>query len=217
MSSTLEMNSLVGFVIYKKTTKELEDSGYLCPTKCYFVQQNDAPDTDLNYNDEYNMFIVNNSTRNKIIQEIADKYSENKKILILTRRIEHAAILGRMIKNSVVITGETCSDARKQLFDDFKNYNNTVLIGSVKIFSSGVDIPSLDIILNASGHKSSIDSVQIVGRVKRTSPGKKFGYFIDFNDNTKYLRKASKERQKILKRFGNEVSIIYSKEDMEIT
>lgn len=207
---TLEMNALVGKPIYSKPTEELEKEGFLCPTKCFFVNTNENQTllNDMDYPEVYDACIVDNNERNKIIVDFVNKHSATKKILVLTKRIKHAELLSREIKNAFCITGQTHELARESMFEEFKEKDKVVLVGSTKIFSAGVDIPDLDIIVNASGHKSSVDSVQIIGRAKRLSPGKKFGYFIDFYDNVKYLNKASDERIKVLKKFKNELKIV---------
>lgn len=206
-NDTLEMNALEGFPIYTKLTDELTKEGFLCPSKCLFLKICNVHDKD-NYNEAYMDAIVNNELRNNVIREVVEVYGENKKILILTRRLKHTEILHELIPNSLVITGSTNKSKRKKDYETFKNNNGFILIGTSKIFSAGINIPSLDIIINASAHKSSIDSIQIVGRVKRKHEGKKVGYYIDFKDNGKFLDKAAKERMHILGLYGEEVSIV---------
>jgi superfamily II DNA or RNA helicase len=112
-----------------------------------------------------------------------------------------------------VITGVTDKKFRREGFESFKTTNGLVLIGSTKIFSVGINIPSLDMIINATAHKSSIDSIQIVGRVKRKFEGKTIGYFIDFLDNGRFFNQASKDRINILKDWGEIVLIVDSVDD----
>lgn len=52
------------------------------------------------------------------------------------------------------------------------------LLTNVKCLSEGVDVPALDAVLFLSARNSPVDVVQSVGRVMRTSPGKKYGYII---------------------------------------
>ncbi len=49
---------------------------------------------------------------------------------------------------------------------------------NVRCLSEGVDVPSLDAVLFLSPRNSQVDVVQSVGRVMRTSHGKKYGYII---------------------------------------
>lgn len=204
-NDTLEMNALCGFPIYKKTTAELEKEGYLVPTTCFFVETPYVTYNDEdNYHTLYQEYIAKNDKRNELIVNFVNK-NRDKKILVLTRLIDHGIILNEMIENSRLINGKTNTTERAKIFDEFKNSKDIVLVGSTKIFSSGINIPDLDIIINATGHKSSIDTIQIVGRVKRKSEGKIIGYYIDFHDEPLVFRKASKKRKKDLLFHGNKV------------
>ncbi|GHU35954.1 hypothetical protein FACS1894172_18350 [Spirochaetia bacterium] len=52
------------------------------------------------------------------------------------------------------------------------------VLTNVRCLSEGVDVPSLDAVMFLSARNSQVDVVQSVGRVMRTSPGKKYGYII---------------------------------------
>lgn len=56
--------------------------------------------------------------------------------------------------------------------------NECRVLTNVRCLSEGVDVPSLDAVLFLSARNSQVDVVQSVGRVMRTSPGKKYGYII---------------------------------------
>ena len=48
----------------------------------------------------------------------------------------------------------------------------------MKLFTEGVDVPSLDAVAFLDPRDSQVDVVQAVGRVMRKAPGKRFGYII---------------------------------------
>ena len=52
------------------------------------------------------------------------------------------------------------------------------IVCNVKLFTEGVDVPSLDAVAFLDPRDSQIDVVQAVGRVMRKAPGKRFGYII---------------------------------------
>ncbi|MCY4213015.1 MAG: DEAD/DEAH box helicase family protein [Gammaproteobacteria bacterium] len=52
------------------------------------------------------------------------------------------------------------------------------VVCNVKLFTEGVDIPSLDAVAFLDPRDSQVDVVQAVGRVMRKAPGKRFGYII---------------------------------------
>jgi len=203
---SLEMNALVGFVIYKKTTKELEDEGYLCPTKTYFLgtpQNKDQYETP-EYHENYQSFITKNTLRNETIRDIVNKYKDKKKIMILVKSIEHGELLEKIIPSSFFLYGSTPKKKRKDMYEEFKHTNGLIMISMVSIFGQGIDVPDLDILINASAFGSDISSIQTIGRTKRKYPGKIFGYYIDFND-LGIFRLMAKKRMKMLESFDNPV------------
>jgi len=89
--------------------------------------------------------------------------------------------------------------------DDFKKSNTGVLIATLSIASEGLDIPDLDIIVNASGNKADVKSIQTIGRVLRKIEGKTTGYYIDFIDTGKHTRKHSRQRALTLENEGHAI------------
>jgi superfamily II DNA or RNA helicase len=214
---TLSMKALVGEIIYSKTTKELEAEGFICPTKTIFIRTPEAIEQpNMSYHDAYDYYITNNEARNKLVQDIVLKYKDNKKILILTKLIEHGQILQQMIPQSLLINSKTVSSERHSFFEKFKKQRGFVLIGSQQIFSTGINIPDLDMIINVSASKSSIMCIQSIGRVKRKFPGKEFGYYIDFFDNdVEVFSHGSRKRMRLLEEHGNDYNIVYGMDGLD--
>ena len=52
------------------------------------------------------------------------------------------------------------------------------IVCNVRLFTEGVDVPSLDAVAFLDPRGSHVDVVQAVGRVMRKAPGKRFGYII---------------------------------------
>ncbi len=52
------------------------------------------------------------------------------------------------------------------------------MISNVKLFTEGIDVPSLDAVAFLDPRYSTVDVVQAVGRVMRRAAGKQFGYII---------------------------------------
>lgn len=206
-TTTYEMNAFVGFPIVEYSTEWLTENGYLTPTKCYFIN-NELEYENERYADGYDRCIVQNNKRNNIVKQIVDN-NKDKKILILTKLIKHGEILNELIRNSKLITSNTNKTDRKYDFNSYKLGEYNILIGSYMLYSTGINIPEIDIIINVSGNKSSISVLQSIGRVMRKTKNKEFAYYYDFYDyGSKYFTSASKQRINILKEFGHEVEII---------
>ena len=180
----------------KEEVKDLEQ-------KCKDGLINETP----NYNNFYVEFIVNNIKRNNLIKDIVDK-NKSKKILILVKRIEHGNLLEDQIEGSKYLHGGTNKNERKQLLEDFTSGKINILISTISILAEGVDIPSLDMVINAAANKGNIKTIQVLGRVLRKLEGKENAYYIDFIDPVNFFRVASSARKKILLKEGHEVEII---------
>lgn len=201
-----------GYIIHKLSSKKLIDEGWLIKPQITFIKdymtkeevKNLEQDTKTglinetpNYANYYNAFIKDNIRRNVIIKHIVDT-NKDKKILILTKLIEHGDILKQMLKNSEHLYGATNKEDRKKMFEEFVNGDLRVLISTMSIFAEGIDVPALDLVINASANKGSVKTVQILGRVLRKLEGKENAQYIDFIDETKFFRLASLARKKIL-------------------
>jgi len=201
------LHSVLGDVIYYISTKELEEQGYLVrPTIEFYRMPNLAPEKE-SYIQDYRNNVIQLSTRNAKIKEIVDN-SDGKKILILTKQIEHGKLLNDYLKGSEYLHGSLATEVREKIFSDFKSGENNILIMTLSIGSEGIDIPDLNIIINAAANKSNLKSIQVLGRVLRLFEGKTEAKYIDFIDCGKYSRKHSEMRMQIFQEQGHEVKIL---------
>jgi len=212
---TLQMNGMVGFPIYNYSYEQALKDGFISEVKSYFIEYEHVPEIG-KYPEAYNKNIVNNEVRNNIVIDFVNKHRKNKKILIITKMIEHGELLNNKIDNSYLITGSTERKLRKEWFKDFKENQDKVLIGSQQIFSTGINLPDLDIIISVAGGKSKVLLLQTIGRVMRKSNDKKYGYYIDFFDKSEYLLQASKLRMKTLKDNNRNFSIVKNSSEILI-
>lgn len=209
-SETILMETLVGGVIFTKTTGDLEKEGWIVPTKTYFLKyETEGLPVGMSYKEAYDNDILNNETRNNLLLDVVNRFKNVKKIIILTKYRAHNKLLLDLIPNSICIDSFTPRKQRREIFDKFKNNRDIILISTVQLMASGINIPDMDMIINASASKSPIMVAQSIGRVKRSSPGKRFGVFIDFYDNGHVtLRRATKTRIDTLEEFKNKVEIL---------
>ena len=64
------------------------------------------------------------------------------------------------------------------VLDNAQKNGETYIVNNVKLFTEGVDVPSLDAVVFLDPRDSQVDVVQAVGRVMRRAPGKRYGYII---------------------------------------
>jgi len=143
----------------------------------------------------YEFGIVNNKTRNKFIVEKAINSIENGEIvLIIIERTEHGKILKKMLKYNKVIApfvcGSTDRTVRTKIRNKLKSKKLKIAICS-KVWKEGINIPSLDHIINAVGFKEEKAVMQAIGRGLRTAKGKNMIKLTDFLDPYRYLAEHS--------------------------
>ena len=200
----LKLVALTGEVCCKITNKEMIEDGVSVPTEIKFVDIK-APDlTQLrDYHQAYDLGIVNNADRNRIICELAEHhYLNGKCVLIIVKKIDHGHRLDHLLYDfrdsafvpHYFIHGDTPLDERTERIEGFSNGITRVLITS-SILDQGIDIPNIDVLIFAAGGNSYIRAIQRVGRGLRMHEGKDKLTVIDFCDGTnKYLAKHSLDR-----------------------
>lgn len=216
------INAVVGYKSFDLSSKRLIQEGWLVRPKIRFIKgliepikvremekslQNGLINESADYSTWYNTFIVENKSRNKLIEDIVRKH-KGKKILILTKLIDHGAYLSEILPKAEHLYGDTNKDERKRIFEDFTNGKLDVLVSTISIFAEGIDIPQLDMVINAAANKGDVKTIQVLGRVLRKMDGKKNAYYIDFHDVTKFFALASSSRKKALRNEGHYVEEI---------
>ena len=78
------------------------------------------------------------------------------------------------------LDGNSSAIRRNQALRDLERADGRSprMVCNVKLFTEGVDVPSLDAVAFLDPRDSTVDIVQAVGRVMRAAPGKQFGYIV---------------------------------------
>ena len=217
----MQMIGVCGEIIHKLDSKTLINNDWLVKPKITFINNilNDVeidhkegmclPEDggDKNYSDYYNEFIVNNDKRNNLVKYVVSK-RKDQKVLILVKLVKHGGILEELIPGSVYLNGSTPKKKREKIFDEFAHGGRNVLISTISIFAEGIDIPSLNTIINCACNKSDVKTIQVLGRVLRKNEGKVSAEYIDFMDDTWLFKRASLARRKAFISQGHSVSIM---------
>ena len=75
--------------------------------------------------------------------------------------------------------------------------NNVVCVAISAIFSTGINIKNLHMIVFAAGGKSFIRTIQSIGRGLRLNPNKEKLTIIDIADQLEYSKSHAEKRQEI--------------------
>jgi superfamily II DNA or RNA helicase len=218
----MQIQAVCGDILHHINSQYLIERGFLVQPQIFFIKdympkdkvtewennlQTGLINETKDYNKYYEQFIKNNEYRNNKVVEIINQ-NKDKKILVLTKLIEHGQLLNQLIPGSSHLFGGTDKEDRKRMFEEFIKSDCKVLVSSIGIFSEGIDIPSINMIINCSANVSDIKSIQILGRGLRNSQNKITTEYYDFIDETRFFRLASLKRMRTLKKEGHEVEVV---------
>jgi len=158
------------------------------------------------YRNFYKHGIVENKQRNNLILNEAEKSIRKEEItLIIIDRTDHGFLLQNILKykkiNAPFIYGATKKEKRNKTKDNLKEGKLKIAICS-KVWREGINIPSLNHIINAAGMKEEKVVLQAIGRGLRTTDKKKVIKLTDFLDPYRYLAEHSIQRMQIYKNQG---------------
>ncbi len=188
-----------GEIIYTLSPKILLDKGIIAEPFIYFV--NNICDPEINWPMTEQKQVIDNKNRNGIIADFVNN-NKNYCFLILVERMEHGKILNNLIDDSVYLDGNDSIKRRNEIKNEMEDDVRKVVI-TTRIWNEGISVKAIQILINASARKSSIQSIQKLGRALRIKEGKTKTIIIDFNDfGNGFLNDQSHLRKKIWKKEG---------------
>lgn len=226
-NSSIMLEAAFARKIVEVSPSDLIKQGYLAkPTIYLFGLKHTAPVGHLTYPEVYKQEVVLNSERNYEIVKIALKFIEaGKSVLVAVTQIQHGKILERLLrqyarscdKNRILfVSGGSGKEVRKKSLRDLDTKGYKCLICTT-IFGEGVDIQSLDALINCKCADSSVDTVQLTGRALRVTDTKKIAYIVDFYDVCKYLKSHSMSRKAVYEAEPEfDLHIIHSVDEIQI-
>ena len=198
--------SCFGPIIAKSTMDEAKERGVIADP---IITIKRIPDPhnglhhDSDYQTAYEELVVNNPNLSTEIQNLCKTFA-GQQVMILLRRVDQGRELAKLIPNSRFLWGELSTDVIQKGIDDFKAGKYSVMIGS-DIFKEGIDIPEIDVLINAGSDVAA--TKQRLGRGLRKRPGKDTIDVFDFLIcGNKYTEKHAKERLRIYLGEGHTVN-----------
>lgn len=198
----LQLVALTGEIIHRVSMQELIDRGFLAQPLVKFIPVSEPTlPRNLDWRDAYLEGVVHNRHRNLLVTNEAAKFaSVGLSTLILINELDHGNNIAELLEGYRglrfrYISGEDSSDLRKSAFDEIAMGQIDVLLSST-ILDEGVDLPSVNAVINAGGWKSRVRVYQKIGRGMRPkASGENVVYIVDFADLThRHLIKHSMER-----------------------
>jgi len=210
----------LGKVIYDKDSYALRLESYLTnvDVKVINIGYKDKPlyaNGSNNFKIELD-FIYSNDFRNSIIHNICNKFNSNS--LILVNHLTHGDALYTKLyqcegKQVFFVKGEVEVETRDEIKKIMETNNNVICIAMSSIFSTGVNIKNIHMIMFAAGGKSFIRTIQSIGRGLRLHESKNKLLIIDLCDQLKYGIRHGDKRKEIysLEKIGYTLTDIVEK------
>ncbi len=220
---SMRVVAATGRIIHRVWPKELIDAGIIAQPLVRFVpvyqellvKANDHPWGDDAGKPERpdmaairNVLIVRSKLRNQTLVEIAKRAV--KPALFFVREIPHGKHVEKLLGKAGIPTefvyGNDHVAVRTAAVRRLERGEVDVLVCSV-IFQQGIDIPTLGSIINGSGMRSAIATIQRTGRGMRTADGKDTVEIWDIDDcGCRILERQTAVRKGALRSEGYEIS-----------
>lgn len=200
------LNAIIGGVQYKVSLDLMVERGYIHKQVVHIIE---ADAHGVRFEESYGpkvkkKVLADNEQRNKIIVDCATRYLDlGYRVLVITDQIKHIDNIIRLFPEkvrAVKVTGNDKAEKRKEFLQKFSKKKIDILIGTV--LGEGVDLPCLEVVINAQGGKDPKDTIQ---RMRNLTPcaGKKQPILIDFLDvSNKYFLSHSRSRESIYSSFS---------------
>lgn len=215
------MHGVFGPIIYKVSYSEAESANLVVPIRCKWssVNLDTNPASRVDPSDTVGLKrhgFWRNDYRNAIIAEDARTYDKDTQVLIVVETIEHAMNLKKHLPEFTLVYRENgilerdkqkyvkqgCISPSEPIVDlelrqkRTKDFESGKLKKAIvtSIWNVGVSFNKLQVLMRADGSSSSINDVQIPGRVSRIHDGKEYGVVHDYLDqfDARLARRASK-------------------------
>jgi superfamily II DNA or RNA helicase len=204
--SRMALEGLIGPVIAEKKIQEVQSLAKPI-IKLRKIPYSSTVHDLKTWKDVYRLGVVFNSRRHKMVLE--DAIEDNKQgrtVLILVVEIQHGFNLMEMAQNRFpdlkieFVYGDIESESRLKIKKLLSDKKVDVVISSV-VWREGIDIPSLGSVINASGGKSEIMTLQSLGRGLRTTKDKKDVVLRDYFDSSHHY---------LISHFGERISLYFN-------
>ena len=200
--------SLVGPKRYDVPWKELEKAKWIAKAECIEVRLGLPENKEIEYavaaNREKHRIASENPLKNKIVQELVEKFKDDK-ILIIGQFLTHLEIIAKLL-NVPIITGKTKNSERDIIYDDFRSGKIRVLVVS-KVANFAIDLPDASVAIQVSGtFGSRQEEAQRLGRILR--PKERTSRFFTLITRGTVEEDFGSNRQKFLAEQGYSYRII---------
>ena len=141
-----------------------------------------------------------------IVEDILNKISDGKRLLVLSERKEHLEILAMYLKGkceTIVISGDDSAPKRKSKLKQIESGHYQVILSTGQFFGEGLDIRNISCLILAFPFSFEGKLVQYVGRLRDIGEQK---IIVDYRDaQIPFLEKQFKQRERYYKKLKAQI------------
>lgn len=186
----LAVEAFLGPLIGEMTINEGREQGFMANPKIKIVK---IPTSQRireirKYTDVYEFGVVRRLDRSRIIVDLIKKHHKvGDSVLVIVTKIAQGDLLLNLCLASDVeaefVHGTTDAESRELTKEALNNKSMKCVIATA-VWKEGVNIPELNVVINAAGGKSEIATLQAIGRGLRRTVNKSELIIYDFFDNS---------------------------------
>jgi superfamily II DNA or RNA helicase len=159
------------------------------------------------YQDVYDELVVRSRVRNNLLLDIVAKAA--KPCVCFVKIVDHGKVLTKRLQNLGINTeflwGSHSNYTRDENIKRLLRGDIDVIVAS-KILQQGVDMPEVLSVVNGAGMKSTIATLQRLGRGMRLAEGKtNFELWDVYDLGDRFMESHSKSRERSYRKEGHEV------------
>ncbi len=142
--------------------------------------------------------------KDKVVLQLEDmlaRVGSRNKVIIMTTGIDHANFVESKLENSLAYHSKIDNKRRAEILHEFEHGSVKFLIGVMAIYK-GLDITSVDCIVNMRPTRSKSFWVQLCGRGVRKHPGKENCVILDYGqtvENLGFYEDITEENRAVVK------------------
>ena len=226
LSEQLQINSVIGNVLFELKSCELIARGYLTKLNiaAIFLKYPEAfiaENKERTYPEEVKM-VEEYPNRNKVLNFIIDHTSTEHNILILVNHRSHLRDVETYLhenypnKKICVINGDVKAKVREEIRSGIENEDGTILLATYATCSTGINIPKLHAIMLFSNSKSRIKVLQSIGRGLRKHNSKNKVIIYDIVDDLSYKKRTGRIAKNYCMQHFDERSNYYIEQEFPV-
>lgn len=151
---------------------------------------------------DYQEMIADLSTdtlRNELIYKTAENYKDKMLVFLCLRIAQVEYLTEKFGKKATMLTSKMTKKERKRRMSQLVKGEKRIVVSTFGLFSTGIDIPKLEVLFMCAPMRSEVKLRQSAGRLMRKAKGKTSALIIDFIDsNVGLLAAQARKRAKIL-------------------